>query len=935
MRRGFMKKKYLVVIAVLVVIFAFALVACDKTTYEKTYFVEINYPISLNIELNSENIDFTKYFVITDDLGKNVPVTEDMLDLSGVDTTKTGTFGVTLTYEGKSCTAIFTVVAPRDTDKDDDANKDDDKNDDKNDLAKVLALYDDYSKWNFVVDVTQSYDGQNYGTDTFNCMQGNLQFIYDYDDVTYVEYLEYVGDECFYYEDNADGTHTKLDETSDMYWWYVWAILEADLTQLGEIEFTEGETCYSAVDADKAGNKIIGEDEDCVYTDVDLYISDGKITKLVVKFDWTDEDGVTNVIYTFEYSKHGTVSFDLSSLKLSGNGEEPTPDKPDDPETPDDVDIKTYTSVFTDKNLSVGAGELTYTADKTANDFENRGVQFTQNGGVAVVTSTQVVNNVSTVTVTMASNATFKASVSVGGTAFLCGGATSVTVSGASVDYTFTTANPVSGKISVTLTPDGTKKSMYISKIAVNGTSNGGTTEPDDPVTPSKPNVMESQTYNPATFDNDRLHAKIEKSKDYIGLPSYGDINVLVIPVQLKGDTITAKQLADLNTALNGTSADTGWESVNSYYKKSSFGALNLTFDIQEVYQAKNNASYYANYYDRNDPNTDGSSVILKEVLAYYDDTIDYSKYDTNGDGCIDAVYLIYSAPVAYQDSGYSENYENLYWAFVNWYGGEEEYDELYAYYYLFAGFDFMDENTNTGNDHYMTGDSESYFTVNASTYIHETGHVLGLDDYYDYEEKKGSNEHLGGADMMDYTVGDQNVYSKIMLGWVTPEIVTSTATVTIESSTLTGDCILIPLNFDNSYFCEYLLIDLYTAEGLNEKHASMSDTYLYDGAEYGVRIYHVSSSINNSYSTDYYSFTDYNNSDTSIALIKLLSADVRKKVLDGEEYAEEKDLWQTGDTLSSIYGSYKRNDGKTVNFDITVTSVSADSATITITFDE
>lgn len=447
---------------------------------------------------------------------------------------------------------------------------------------------------------------------------------------------------------------------------------------------------------------------------------------------------------------------------------------------------------------------------------------------------------------------------------------------------------------------------------------NGGTT----PVEPT--GTMEKQTYNAATFDDERLQDKMGKddADGAIGLPSKGTYNALVIPVRFQNDTITQEQLTKLNLAFNGTSEQTGWESVKTYYKKASYNTLDLTFDIQSVFDASRTADYYQNYKEEYVENGQtytrtGDEIILTEALAYYENKLDLTKYDTNDDGCIDAVYLIYSAPVDYDNA-------DFYWAYVTWYYGANRYDGLDAFYYMFTGFDFMNEDL----------DAFDGMQINAETYIHETGHLLGLDDYYDYDASSGSNEGLGGADMMDYNKGDHGVYSKTMLGWLTPAIVTATQTITIQSSQAKGDAILVPLNFNNSYFCEYLLIDLYSAKGLNELASKMDNTILYGGASYGVRIYHVSSWIDNPYSdTDYGSFTNYNNSTSSVALIKLIEADGYTKFSDTRGNASKTDLWQAGQSLSTVFPQYTTNDGKLLIFDITINSVSESEATITITY--
>ena len=127
--------------------------------------------------------------------------------------------------------------------------------------------------------------------------------------------------------------------------------------------------------------------------------------------------------------------------------------------------------------------------------------------------------------------------------------------------------------------------------------------------------------------------------------------------------------------------------------------------------------------------------------------------------------------------------------------------------------------------------------------------------------------------------------------------------------------------------------------------HGNSAYSYLYFdnsteyeyGAEFGARIYHISASIDNPFSDDYYSFTDNNNSMTDTALIKLVEADGDKNfesdTYDGTKYASANDLWMTGDVFSSIQPGYTTHGGSALNFDITFTNVSASGATVTITF--
>lgn len=439
---------------------------------------------------------------------------------------------------------------------------------------------------------------------------------------------------------------------------------------------------------------------------------------------------------------------------------------------------------------------------------------------------------------------------------------------------------------------------------------------------------------------------------DPVPLKSIGTYNCLVVPIEFTDAAINAAQLERLSKAFNGTPSETGWQSVQSYYETASYGKLKMMFDIQETFSAPNKVSYYENY--RKDITCDGATLtktgdilLLEQVMNWLAPSIDLTKYDNDKDGVLDAVWLIYSAPVVYSNSSSdddSSDEESIYWAYVTTYAKDDNdqttYDNLELGYYLFAGLDFMDEYTGNSNDPYLDAEYDATISglkINASTYIHETGHLLGLDDYYDTSGENKS--YLGGADMMDNTVGDQDSYSKTILGWVAPKIVSSTQTITINSFESSGNCILISLDGTDSYFSEYLLIDFYTNTGLNAAHANQIYSYLYYdydtgyGATYGVRIYHISSDIDNPYSDEYWSFTTNNNSYSENPLIKLIQADKGTDFSDTDDLSCSTDLWSAGQKLSSVFPNYARNDGKKIDFDITIDSVNSTQARITITF--
>lgn len=128
---------------------------------------------------------------------------------------------------------------------------------------------------------------------------------------------------------------------------------------------------------------------------------------------------------------------------------------------------------------------------------------------------------------------------------------------------------------------------------------------------------------------------------------------------------------------------------------------------------------------------------------------------------------------------------------------------------------------------------------AHAECLIHETGHVLGLIDYYDSDDNNGGlNGGLGRFSLMDANQGDLDPFSKAILGWVSPTLVyEQNYEVTLEPFTTTGDCLFISKLDNGTYFDEFYVISSYTPDGLNEyKHDMEYGLYSISG----VLIYHV-----------------------------------------------------------------------------------------------
>lgn len=330
----------------------------------------------------------------------------------------------------------------------------------------------------------------------------------------------------------------------------------------------------------------------------------------------------------------------------------------------------------------------------------------------------------------------------------------------------------------------------------------------------------------------------IKKAQSTKAMPSVvgeGDsLNLLCVPVEFDGYEFSDSVIEDLNTLFNGSAEETGyWESVSSFYQKSSFGNFQFNVTITDIYKVKKTPEAYAT---TSDQTTITNSLVRSVVNSFKSAYDNYSSFDYDNNNYIDGIYLIYSCP-DYSEAQKDENsyyykssetvdgentkFNNLYWAYTGWYTSTAGFSstDKKPNAYVWASYDFM----------YKAVSSPK---VDAHTYIHETGHLLGLSDYYNYvpaadEAKYGSFAHhlpCGGLQMMDHNIGDFDAWTKYSLGWSKAYVVYKDKgfpqTIEIRDSSSTGDLLLIPASsgkYSGNAFGEYIALELYTPNGLNE----------------------------------------------------------------------------------------------------------------------
>lgn len=318
------------------------------------------------------------------------------------------------------------------------------------------------------------------------------------------------------------------------------------------------------------------------------------------------------------------------------------------------------------------------------------------------------------------------------------------------------------------------------------------------------------------------------------GCPTTGNVNVLVIPVEFSDKVHTSKQsLSSLDLALNGGDGEESLKfgmSVSKYYNLSSNGKLNLNFEIMgggtKWYKPSKSSTYYINQ-DKNNSSSNTDMAIVNSILKANSSDIDFSHFDSDNNGMVDAVVIVPTIKIGNPDESI------LQWAYRYWDITDNTYgDNYYINDYLWCPYDFLYE-TDSGYDNGTT-------PTNTYTFTHEFGHILGAEDYYDasYTDK---DVLLNGDDIMDSYFGDQNPYTKFNYGWLTSSnLITATDTVTLDLNAFEngGDTYIIANNWDATLGCyqEYWVMMYYTKSGINAKsNYSFSE---------GLVLYHVDAQL-------------------------------------------------------------------------------------------
>lgn len=266
-----------------------------------------------------------------------------------------------------------------------------------------------------------------------------------------------------------------------------------------------------------------------------------------------------------------------------------------------------------------------------------------------------------------------------------------------------------------------------------------------------------------------------EYNGDYPALPSTGSPRILVILAEfadvkfIDSDPIPVfDQYFNYDTIdreLGNGTARRNFGSVGKYYRDMSFGQFNPQFEVMAKVTLDENLHYYGQDGNERVDTLFRNRFIPDVCQKAYEQGVDFSNYDNDGDGIVDLVYIIYA--------GYAQS----------WTGNSTDCIWPKTGTYECGPFNGKTVNLYSANSELNAypGAFNNEVRINGvGLACHEFGHCLGLPDIYasTNEARHACNHSMEYWDIMDlgeyvqngYYPSEFNPWEREVLGWMTME---------------------------------------------------------------------------------------------------------------------------------------------------------------------
>ncbi len=225
--------------------------------------------------------------------------------------------------------------------------------------------------------------------------------------------------------------------------------------------------------------------------------------------------------------------------------------------------------------------------------------------------------------------------------------------------------------------------------------------------------------------------------------------------------------------------------SIKDYFKAQSHGQFELDFDVAGICQLQHPYAYYGKNNSQKEDVKPGE-MVAEACLWAHEHGINFSKYDWNGDGEVDQVFVLYAGhgEASYKDA--NTIWPHMYYLSASDYGKPLSLDGVTVDTYACSS-----ELNGDGN---LDG---------IGTFCHEFSHCMGFPDLYD-TSSDGGWFGMGDFDLMcsgSYN-GDgicpagYSAYEKAQCGWLTLKDMTNieqeTSIVGVQPMSADGDAYII-----------------------------------------------------------------------------------------------------------------------------------------------
>ena len=271
--------------------------------------------------------------------------------------------------------------------------------------------------------------------------------------------------------------------------------------------------------------------------------------------------------------------------------------------------------------------------------------------------------------------------------------------------------------------------------------------------------------------------------------PKKGDVKALVILVEYSDVQFTTPNPAQYFSDMlmkEGFDEYGGTGSARDYFVENSMGQFRPEFDCYGPVTLPQKRSYYGgnNSWDEDKAPED----MIIHAVKILDPDVDFSQYDTDGDGWVDNVYVFYAglgeASGGSADTVWPHSYNIYYGAGKNCTADGVRFD-----YYA------------------CSNEWEGSRPDGIGTFVHEFSHVMGLPDLYSTETQ--STVTPDSYSVLDYGPYNNNgrtppaysAFERNALGWNEPVVLDGPASVSLEHILDSNTSYLIPTEKDTEFF--------------------------------------------------------------------------------------------------------------------------------------